>query len=512
MFWPIHPQIQPDEILSSWMLRIAQANGFKAHTFYAQQLGRSREIWTRDIDHLAPDWLIGLLADRTGTSIEAISATTLRAFEGIVFERINATGATRWLLPLGIYHRTRRAFGQQFCPECLGTDAQPYLRRGWRLSIKVVCAEHGVLLLDRCAVCGKPLAPHRADILLGRGLSARASMRHCGYCRVDLGTRGIGVSAADVLLQRQLDGLLDQGYFELAGTPIYSHLFLNGLRLLMLGLRRFPDAAPRSHPVFEHCPPAERLVQLREAVSLLERWPEEFLQRCKQVRQAYSLFAREAEPAPFWLSTVLRRELFSVPAPLELDEACAILKATLNATGMGSLAAARRLSGRDITSLIRRQTADEDDVGKLIARLDHRIFEASGSAQALLLRDKVMFLVGRRKRMSQSALASLTVSSVPPCVASVEPFRRNADQPGDAECLLAWYATKVRPLLTCSGQSKALFVSCLGKGITPNTISERLQRAARDAGMRREVSNWTAWTARHVEAPHHLDPPTFEDG
>lgn len=197
MFWPIHPQIQPGEILSSWMLRIAQANGFKAHTFYAQQLGRSREIWTRDIDHLAPDWLIALLAERTGASIEAVSATTLRAFEGIVFERINATGATRWLLPLGVYHRTRRAFGQQFCPVCLAADARPYLRQRWRLSINVVCAEHGVLLLDRCTACGKPLAPHRADILVGRGLPARASLRHCGYCRVDLAGRGVSVSLED---------------------------------------------------------------------------------------------------------------------------------------------------------------------------------------------------------------------------------------------------------------------------------------------------------------------------
>lgn len=496
MFWPIHPQIQSGEILSSWMLRIAQANGFKAHTFYAQQLGRSREIWTRDIDHLAPDWLVGLLADRTGVSIEAIVATTLKAFEGIVFERITAAGATRWLLPLGVYHRKRRAFGQQFCPECLAMDARPYLRRCWRLSIKVVCTEHGVLLLDRCTVCDKPLAPHRADILVGRGLSARASMRHCGYCRVDLGARGIGVSTEDVLLQRQLDRLLDRGYFELAGAPIYSHLFLNGLRLLMLGLRRFPGAAPRSHQVFEHCPPAERLFQLREALSLLDRWPEEFLQRCRRVRQAYSLFAGDAEPAPWWLSTVLRRELLSVPAPLELDEARAILEATVNATGRGSLAAARRLSGRDITSLIRQQTAGEDDVDKLIAQLDNRISEASGTAQALLLRDKVMFLVGRRMRLSLPALANLTVSAVPPCVASAEPFWRKADQPGDVKSLLAWYAAKVRPLLACSGQSTAMFVSRYGEGITVTAISERLQRAARDAGMRKGVSNWAAWTAR----------------
>lgn len=496
MFWPIHPQIQPDEILSSWMLRIAQANGFKAHTFYAQQLGRSREIWTRDIDHLAPDWLVDLLADRTGSSVQAISATTLRAFEGIVFERFNPSGATRWVLPLGVYHRSRRAFGQQFCPVCLATDARPYLRRSWRLSINVVCAEHGVLLLDRCAGCGMPFAPHRADILVGRGRSARASLRHCGYCRVDMGGRGASVSTEDLLLQRQLDHLLDRGYFELAGTPIYSHLFLDGLRLLMLGLRRLPGTAPRSHRVFEHCPPAERLVQLREAASLLDRWPEEFLRQCSQVPRVYSRFAREMEPTPWWLWTVLRRELFSARAPLKLDEARAILDATVNATGKRSLAAARRLSGRDITSMIRQRTASEADVDVLIARLDQRIAEATGSAQALLLRDKVMFLVGRRMRMSQPALTNLTISAIPQCAVSAEPFWRNADQPGDTQALLAWYVAKVRPLLATSGLSTALFVSRSGEGITANAIGERFQRAARDAGVRGDVSNWAVWTAQ----------------
>ena len=496
MFWPIHPQIQPGEILSSWMLRIAQENGFKAYTFYAQQFGRSREIWTRDIDHLAPDWLIDLLADRTGASVQAISATTLRAFEGVVFERINPSGATRWLLPLGVYHRTRRAFGQQFCPVCLATDERPYLRRRWRLAIQVVCAEHGVLLLDRCAVCSKPLAPHRADILSGRGLSARASMRYCGYCRADLSVRGVNVTAEDVLLQQQLDRLLDRGYFELAGTPIYSHLFLDGLRLLMLGLRRFSGIASRSHRVFEHCPPAERLIQLHEVASLLDRWPEEFLQRCKQVRRAYSLFAREIEPAPWWLWTVLRRELFSVPAPLELDEARAILDATINVTGRESATAARQLSARDISGLVRQETAGEDDVDNLIARLDYRISETTGSAQALLLRDKVMFLVGRRMRLSLSALANLTMSEIPLGTVSAEPFWRNANQPGDIESLLAWYVEKVRPTMASSGQSASLFISRFGGELTANAIGERLQHAARDAGMRKGLSNWAAWTAR----------------
>jgi site-specific recombinase XerD len=99
--------------------------------------------------------------------------------------------------------------------------------------------------------------------------------------------------------------------------------------------------------------------------------------------------------------------------------------------------------------------------------------------------------------MSRQILANLTINAVLPCMASAEPFWRNADQSGDAERLLAWYASRVRPLLACSARSTALFISRSGEGITATAIGERFQRAVKDAGIRKGVSNWTAWTARH---------------
>lgn len=32
---PIHPQPMSDELLTSWMVRLAFANGFALHTFYS---------------------------------------------------------------------------------------------------------------------------------------------------------------------------------------------------------------------------------------------------------------------------------------------------------------------------------------------------------------------------------------------------------------------------------------------------------------------------------------------
>ena len=74
--WPIHPQPLEDEILSSWLIRLAHANRFKVHDFYQLYFGRDKQIWTRDIDHLAPDWLIEGLSTHTGVSEDKIKNMT----------------------------------------------------------------------------------------------------------------------------------------------------------------------------------------------------------------------------------------------------------------------------------------------------------------------------------------------------------------------------------------------------------------------------------------------------
>lgn len=182
--WPVHPHPLPDELLSSWMIRIARANGFKVHNFYALFFGRDRQIWNRDIDLHAPQWLLEGLSARTGTQPHRIYQTTLRAFESILFETYVEGGRNRWVLPLGIFHRVRKAYGQQFCPRCLGEDEVPYLRRAWRLAIVTVCAQHAIVLQDRCGSCGRALEPHRTDMVARHGCPQPAYLSHCASCNV----------------------------------------------------------------------------------------------------------------------------------------------------------------------------------------------------------------------------------------------------------------------------------------------------------------------------------------
>lgn len=70
--WLYHPSPLPDELLSSWLVRISHGHEMKLQTFFRVSLGKGQEIWTRDIDRQAPEWLLHALSEHTGISIQDI--------------------------------------------------------------------------------------------------------------------------------------------------------------------------------------------------------------------------------------------------------------------------------------------------------------------------------------------------------------------------------------------------------------------------------------------------------
>ena len=220
MLWPVHPRPQHDELLSSWMIRIARGNGYKIHDFYAEFFGRARQIWTREVDHHAPAWLIKALCERTGQSVERIRGMTLRTYESYAFEIFNETGNTRWIMPVGVYHRTRRAHGQQFCPVCLDEDDLPYLRRQWRLSLAAACLRHRILLQDRCAACGKPVVAHRADTAARSNSRGHLGLHRCVFCRSDLAAPVVVVDRKAIAVQRAIHDALQAGFAMTRACPL----------------------------------------------------------------------------------------------------------------------------------------------------------------------------------------------------------------------------------------------------------------------------------------------------
>ncbi len=183
--WPIHLKPLPDELLSSWLVRLAHDHGLKVQTLCNQVFGGHRQVWNRDIDRLGPDWLIDELIARTGTARELAYGTTLRSYEGWLYRKFRSAGAMPWILILKMYHRKRSGFGLQYCPRCLKADKTAYFRKRWRVAFYLICTKHHVRLLDRCPHCGSGVAFHRIE--LGRpNVFQVESLAICHACGFDL--------------------------------------------------------------------------------------------------------------------------------------------------------------------------------------------------------------------------------------------------------------------------------------------------------------------------------------
>lgn len=183
--WPIRYKPLPDELLTSWLVRLASGHGLKVQTFCNLIFGNRHQVWNRDVDRLAPEWLVDELSQRTGTPLAVAYGTTLRSYENRLFPKFKSSGALLWLQTLRMYHRRREGYGMQFCGSCLATDSQPYFRKAWRVSFNTICIKHNCMLHDRCSRCGSAVMFHRME--MGRGSAFQAgSMAACHLCGCDL--------------------------------------------------------------------------------------------------------------------------------------------------------------------------------------------------------------------------------------------------------------------------------------------------------------------------------------
>lgn len=167
------------------MVRLARANHIKVQTLCALIAGNSAPIWNRDIDRMAPPWLIDGLARLTGRPRAEIVEGTLSDLAEKIDIDHHPNGHATWILPLGIWHRKRTGFGVQFCPLCFRMDKEPYIRRSWRLAFYTECEHHRTLLLDRCPRCRQPHTYFRGE-MGERDRIQGASMGICNHCGYDL--------------------------------------------------------------------------------------------------------------------------------------------------------------------------------------------------------------------------------------------------------------------------------------------------------------------------------------
>lgn len=320
---PIHPQPLPDEIFSSWLCRIAAANGMKLHTLEVQIWGREKQIWTRDIDRSIDEQTLAAVASLCGTTLDAARETCLRSFEGRLFESLNVKGNSNWILPAGVFHRMRRRPHMQYCPLCLATDRVPYYRKQWRTAIVTFCVVHNVMLRDRCPKCQSPVMFHRQE--MGDRLATPIhGLSRCSTCSFDL---SLAVAEKALVLDKQAFATLrlqidymDQGWtWTDKNTYQYSHLYFAVLRNLVQKLsaswtpRRLRwvaqirlgysiDHLVAGREPFEYQNLHVRHVLLQFATWYLLDWPQRLMGIFESNRCRYSELMREFDDAPYWFA------------------------------------------------------------------------------------------------------------------------------------------------------------------------------------------------------------------
>lgn len=203
--WVVVPSLLPDELLSSWLLRAAAAQGSDPLDFTGA-IWPGWRIWTVDPDRCLDAARLKPLLDGTGISAQAFEAASLSSVvRSITGQAVSIRTSMPWILTLG--HRNRRRNGGlQYCPRCLAEDGTPYFRRAWRFASHVGCSRHSEALHDHCWRCGSPVEPQRLQ-------ATAPHLATCASCGSDLrNAPARPVERRAATFQAAADHVLESGY------------------------------------------------------------------------------------------------------------------------------------------------------------------------------------------------------------------------------------------------------------------------------------------------------------
>ena len=158
----IHPHPQEDELLSSWLVRVALAHDTMPWSFYNMHFPEYKNIvFSRDVDVWAPEDFLQKLVLKSGYTYEQIFNLTLRSYIGTLLPKFNPSGWNRYFSYIKARSRSNKLYGQKYCPECLKEDENPYFRKAWRLKSVTKCVKHNTELHNRCPSCSTPISVYK---------------------------------------------------------------------------------------------------------------------------------------------------------------------------------------------------------------------------------------------------------------------------------------------------------------------------------------------------------------
>ena len=229
----IRPKPLPDELCSSWLLRLASGSGMTMYAFRRVLSPRIFRTPVYDFDRSVGIYQLQPIADATVTPTEVVRSTLLR------FDDDGGKGSPwleTWLLPVGSAEYTKERIGYQYCPECLASGV-PYFRKRWCFSLFTACTEHKTQFVDECGRCGAPIHGFAIGLAgLERVLTPNGEVPfvRCVACGWDLRGRGPTCGQADdqvLATQKTHEDLLSQSNRGGGDPSDYSWLLQHAVEL-----------------------------------------------------------------------------------------------------------------------------------------------------------------------------------------------------------------------------------------------------------------------------------------
>jgi len=521
--WPVHPRPLEDELLTSWLVRCAHANGVRTESWCTALFGSRSAVWNRDFDRSISSTQIERIARCSGQAAADLQRCTLSALEGTLSQKINQRGNSPGLVPLRIFHRTRKGAGLMFCPVCLASGNTVYWRRLWRISYVTACPLHGCELLDVCERCGSAVAQHRVDMHwdIDPG-KLNDLITRCHKCFHDLRECQTTVaSLAQIRVAQLVANALRDGWVQMEESvshrPLYAMSFFGGLRCLLAGirssdLRRSDRMSDQMHSEgyhaasgFDHDLLVDRRKQIEQVGKQLEDWPNAFLNGARRSGLTYTSLMADRWQTPYWIDSVAREALYKSFAAISDDQVESIARATDLRQVRFSVHAARMLSGVSLES--RRFTqdwvglVDRDTCEAFLVEIDHLVAQMWSKIQRLAtVGDKVMFAFAWHFGLTQVQLSQVRIADIGQgrfVTSGALPRASFCEFPEAREQVLAWvnwYLTAIRPSLDPQAPEDRVFVSHTSRSaLSASAIGERFRRYRLMTGMHRAIADYSCF-------------------
>lgn len=306
----IRTPIQPNESISSWLIRAALDCGTEPITFTGFYWEKLR-LWTFDIDRgfetILPQIYDDIVELSLNRQVNLAKHSLYLVLKPINSEQTLNKGQAKWVIPRSSRNRSHRS-GQPYCSCCL--DETPYLRNEWRFAWYFGCLKHQTLLDTKCTYCDELYQPHL--------LSAdKRQLNYCHHCGEKLNHYSDSLNETEIETLKILDSVFKKstGLFfqKQANSPVYFAIlryFINLFRrgamvksshaiarfLECLGILQSDLYQPKTALAFELLSIEERKNLLVSAVKILQLSSNVIIHAIQQSGITQKAFAFESYP------------------------------------------------------------------------------------------------------------------------------------------------------------------------------------------------------------------------